>query len=158
MKKILLIISAIAISIAVEAASSTPNGFTDDLGAAISSSKKSGKSVFAVFSGSDWCYWCKVLEQGYLSKKEFVNEASKKFELVYIDMPRDKSLLSEKAQKNNPLLLKKYAIRGFPTVMFIKHDGSGIAAPRPAKDISPEEYAKVLAKEVEKFSREPKSK
>ena len=98
---------AAAMSLSIMAATSTPEGFTDDLDAAIAASKKSGKTVYAVFSGSDWCYWCKVLEQGYLSKKDFVKEASKKLELVFIDSPRDKSMLSDKARENNPALVKK---------------------------------------------------
>ena len=148
---------AAAISLSIMAATSTPEGFTDDLDAAIAASKKSGKTVYAVFSGSDWCYWCKVLEQGYLSKKDFVKEASKKLELVFIDTPRDKSVLSDKARENNPALVKKYGIRGFPTVMFIAQDGSGAKASRPAKNISPKEYAKQLAKEAKAFAKENKA-
>jgi len=139
------------------AATSTPEGFTDDLDAAIAASKKSGKTVYAVFSGSDWCYWCKVLEQGYLSKKDFVKEASKKLELVFIDSPRDKSMLSDKARENNPALVKKYGIRGYPTVMFIAQDGSGAKASRPAKNVSPKEYAKQLAKEAKAFAKTNKA-
>ena len=52
------------------AKTSTPDGFIDDFDMALESAKKSGKTVLAVFSGSDWCYWCKVLEKDYLSKKE----------------------------------------------------------------------------------------
>ena len=157
MKKSLLTMIAAAISLCTMAATSTPEGFTDDLDAAIAASKKSGKTVYAVFSGSDWCYWCKVLEEGYLSKKDFVKEASKKLELVFIDTPRDKSVLSEKARENNPALVKKYGIRGFPTVMFIAQDGSGAKASRPAKNISPKEYAKQLAKEANAFAKENKA-
>ena len=148
---------AAAISLCTMAATSTPKGFTDDLDAAIAASKKSGKTVYAVFSGSDWCYWCKVLEEGYLSKKDFVKEASKKLELVFIDTPRDKSVLSDKARENNPALVKKYGIRGFPTVMFIAQDGSGAKASRPAKNISPKEYAKQLAKEAKAFAKSNKA-
>lgn len=144
---------AAAMSLSIMAATSTPEGFTDDLDAAIAASKKSGKTVYAVFSGSDWCYWCKVLEQGYLSKKDFVKEASKKLELVFIDSPRDKSMLSDKARENNPALVKKYGIRGYPTVMFIAQDGSGAKASRPAKNVSPKEYAKQLAKEAKAFAK-----
>ena len=144
---------AAAMSLSIMAATSTPEGFTDDLDAAIAASKKSGKTVYAVFSGSDWCYWCKVLEQGYLSKKDFVKEASKKLELVFIDSPRDKSMLSDKARENNPTLVKKYGIRGYPTVMFIAQDGSGAKASRPAKNVSPKEYAKQLAKEAKAFAK-----
>ena len=148
---------AAAMSLSIMAATSTPEGFTDDLDAAIAASKKSGKTVYAVFSGSDWCYWCKVLEQGYLSKKDFVKEASKKLELVFIDSPRDKSMLSDKARENNPALVKKYGIRGYPTVMFIAQDGSGAKAPRPAKNVSPKEYAKQLAKEAKAFAKTNKA-
>ena len=41
---------------------STPTGFTDDFAAACAEAEKTGKKVLAVFSGSDWCHWCKVLE------------------------------------------------------------------------------------------------
>ena len=148
---------AAAMSLSIMAATSTPEGFTDDLDVAIAASKKSGKTVYAVFSGSDWCYWCKVLEEGYLSKSDFVKEASKKLELVFIDTPRDKSRLSDKARVKNPELVKKYGIRGFPTVMFISQDGSGAKASRPAKDVSPREYAKQLAKEAESFTKANKA-
>lgn len=157
MKKTLLTMIAAAMSLSIMAATSTPEGFTDDLDAAIAASKKSGKTVYAVFSGSDWCYWCKVLEQGYLSKKDFVKEASKKLELVFIDTPRDKSVLSDKARENNPALVKKYGIRGFPTVMFIAQDGSATKASRPAKNVSPKEYAKQLAKEAKAFAKSNKA-
>ena len=156
MKKTIFSIAVSAFALCACAATSTPKGFTDDLDAAIAASKASGKTVYAVFSGSDWCYWCKVLEEGYLSKEDFVNEASKKLELVFIDRPRDMSRLSENAQKNNPALLKKYAIREFPTVMFISSDGSGEKASRPAKDISPKDYAKQLAKEAQSFAKRMK--
>lgn len=156
MRKTILSLVVSAFALCVCAATSTPEGFTDDLDAAIAASKKSGKTVYAVFSGSDWCYWCKVLDEGYLSKKDFVKEASKKLELVFIDRPKDKSRLSESAQKNNPALLKKYAIRGFPTVMFIAADGTGEKAPRPGKGMSPKDYAKQLAKEAASFVKRTK--
>ena len=148
MKKSLLSMFAAVFSLSVTAATSTPKGFTDDLDAAISASKASGKVVCAVFSGSDWCYWCKVLEEDHLSKKDFVNEASKNLELVFIDFPRDKSKLSDKARENNPTLMKKYGIKYFPTVMFIDQNGSATMAPRPAENSSPKDYAKLLAKEA----------
>lgn len=148
MRRIMLAIAATAVSAISFAATSTPEGFTDDLDAAISAAKTSGKTVFAVFSGSDWCYWCKVLEKDYLSKKEFVKEASKNFELVYIDSPRDKSKLSAKAAKQNPVLVEKYNIRGYPTVKFIAADGTASKASRPGQNATPKAYAEALAREI----------
>lgn len=130
------------------AKTSTPDGFIDDFDMALESAKKSGKTVLAVFSGSDWCYWCKVLEKDYLSKKEFVDEASKNFELCFIDSPKDKSRVTAKAASRNPELLKKYAIREFPTMKFIKSDGTAFDAPRPKGDIAPKAYAEALIKTI----------
>lgn len=148
MKKLMLLAAISAASLAVFAKTSTPAGFTDDLDAALESAKKSGKTVYAVFSGSDWCYWCKVLEKNHLSKKEFVDEASKHFELVYIDSPSDKSKLSAKAAKRNPELMDKYKIRGFPSVKFIAADGTASNASRPGQGVGPKAYAEQLAREV----------
>ncbi len=143
-KSIVLALSAVFTGAAL-AASSTPAGFSDDLDAAIKESKATGKGIYAVFSGSDWCYWCKKLEEECLSKPEFVAEAKKNLILVFIDSPRDKSLLSETAKKRNPELVKKYKISGYPTVMFIDSNGEGSEASRPGKDVSPADYAKSLA-------------
>jgi len=143
-KSIVLALSAVLAGAAL-AASSTPAGFSDDLDAAIKESKATGKGIYAVFSGSDWCYWCKKLEQECLSKPEFVKEAKKNLILVFIDSPRDKSVLSETAKKRNPELVKKYKIRGYPTVMFIDSNGDGSEASRPGKGVSPADYAKSLA-------------
>ena len=142
-KSFVLALSALVVGMAL-AASSTPAGFTDDLDAAIKESKTTGKGIYAVFTGSDWCYWCKKLEQECLSKPEFVEEAKKNMILVFIDSPRDKSLLSETAKKRNPELVQKYKISGYPTVMFIDSDGEGCEASRPGKDVSPADYAKSL--------------
>lgn len=144
MNKCMLVSAVAAVSVSLSAAASVPAGFTDDFDAALAAAKKSGKQVYAVFSGSDWCHWCKVFEADYLSKKEFVDVASRHFELVYIDSPRDKSKLSAKAARRNPELVKKYGIRGFPSVKFITADGTAVAASRPAKGVSPKAYAESL--------------
>lgn len=123
---------------------STPAGFTDDLEAARAEAVKSGKMVLAVFSGSDWCHWCKVLEREYLAKPEFVEEAKKDFVLVFIDSPSDKSLLSETAKRENERLVEKYGIKGFPTVKILKADGSEVAESRPEDGVTPKGYAEQL--------------
>lgn len=127
---------------------STPAGFTDDFKAARAEAAKSGKLVLAVFSGSDWCHWCKVLEKNYLSKPEFVEEAKKDFVLVFVDSPKDKTLLSDAAKKNNERLVKKYKISGFPTVKILNADGSEVADSRPKDDVAPKGYAEQLRRDA----------
>ena len=112
-------------SVAAIAATSTPKGFTDDLDAALAEAKKSGKYVYACFSGSDWCGWCKKLDKEVFSDTEFdfIGTLSKDYLFVYIDSPNDKELLSEAAKKRNPELVKKYKIRGFPSALILNGDG-----------------------------------
>ena len=101
-----------------------------------------------VATGSDWCGWCIKLEREVLSKIEFVKGVKDDFVLVFIDSPRNKSLLSEYAKKANKGLAKKYGIRGFPTLKYIDAEGNASDAPR-ARDLTPKAYAEKLAKELE---------
>ena len=105
---------------------STPEGFTDNLDEALAKAKAEGKLVYACFSGSDWCGWCIKLEREVLSKIEFVKGVKDDFVLVFIDSPRNKSLLSEYAKKANKGLAKKYGIRGYPTALILDGDGNTV--------------------------------
>lgn len=105
------------------AATSTPDGFTDNLDEALAAAKGNGKYVFVCFSGSDWCGWCKKLDREVFSKKKFIDGVTNDFELVFIDMPQDLTLLSERAQTENEKLVEKYAIQGFPTALVLESNG-----------------------------------
>ncbi|MBQ3342071.1 MAG: thioredoxin family protein [Kiritimatiellae bacterium] len=96
-----------------------PNGWTEDFEAARQQAAKEGKFVLLAFSGSDWCGPCMALEKEVLSQKGFVDEASAKYVLVMVSVPRDKTTLSKFALEQNDGLKKRYAIRGFPTVVIV---------------------------------------
>ena len=106
--------------------SSTPAGFTDNLDEALAKAKKEGKLVYVCFSGSDWCGWCKKLEREVFSQPEFVPAVEKDFVLVFIDSPSDKGVLAARAKKENPKLVKKYGIGGFPTALILDGDGKKV--------------------------------
>ena len=78
------------------------------------------------FSGSDWCAWCKKLECEVFSRPEFVSAVEKDYVLVYIDSPGNMSVLTERAKKENPKLVKKYGIEGFPTALILDGDGNKV--------------------------------
>lgn len=124
---------------------STPEGFTDNLDEALVKAKADGKLVYACFSGSDWCGWCVRLEREVLGKSEFVNGVKDDFILVFIDSPRNKSLLSEDAKKSNKALAKKYGIRGYPTALILDGDGNTVGKTGYRKG-GAEEYVKHLKK------------
>ncbi len=108
--------------------SSTPPGFTDNLDEALAKAKAEGKLVYVCFSGSDWCGWCKKLEREVFAKPEFVPAVQKDYVLVFIDSPENKGVLSERAKKENPKLVKKYGIEGFPTALILDGDGQKVGA------------------------------
>ena len=140
------------------AATSTPKGFTDNLDEALATAKAEGKYVYACFSGSDWCGWCKRLEGEVLSKPEFVPAVEKDYVLVYIDMPNDKNLLSERAKTENPKLVKQYKVRGFPTALILDGEGKTVSQ-TGYRAGGPEKYAKhlrALRRHAPEIARLPK--
>ena len=102
---------------------STPRGFTDDYAAALARAKAESKIVVADFSGSDWCFWCKRLDDEVFRQEAFLSVATNKYVLLMIDSPRDKTRLSNKAKTQNRALVKQYKVTGYPTVLLL--DGEG---------------------------------
>jgi len=147
MKKIMIGTLAATFAAAVLAATSTPQGFTDNLDEALKSAKANKRHVVAVFSGSDWCGWCKKLEKEILSTEAFRNGAVGTYELVYIDNPRNNDLLSEHGKANNRKLTEKYGIRGFPTVLILDDEGNKVAEMGYDKN-GPEKYLEKIAEEL----------
>lgn len=73
------------------------------------------KTIFAFFTGSDWCGWCIRLQNNVFSKKEFIQWANKNVVLLELDFPRGKQLAPELAQQNNELK-QAFQIQGYPTI------------------------------------------
>ena len=116
-----------------------PEGFTDDWDAALKKASSEKKNVFALFTGSDWCIWCKRLEGEILSKKEFSDNVGKTFVPVFLDFPSDKSLVPEATAKRNKELAKKYKVRGYPSVFILDAKGEVLAQTGYDK-VGPAEY------------------
>jgi len=89
-------------------------------------SKRSGKPIFAMFTGSDWCGWCIALHAEVLEKKEFLKYAAAELVLFEADFPRKKKI-SDELKKQNQALSSKYGVRGFPTVLILDVEGNQIA-------------------------------
>ena len=149
MKKMLAMTCAALCALAASAKTSTPKGFTDDLDAALRRAAASGRKVVAVFSGSDWCGWCKELDKKILSKEAFLKVATNTYELVYIDNPMDTKVLSETGRKNNRRITEKYGVRVFPAVFVLDAKGAVITTVDGYDGESgPEGYLKMLESEI----------
>lgn len=141
MKKMLVLLALVPMM--AWAKSSTPAGFTDNLDEAFAAAKASGKYVYACFSGSDWCGWCKKLDKEVFAHKEFLDGVTNDYVLVFIDSPSDQSVLSEHAKKENKKLTEKYKIEGFPTALIFSSDGEKITQTGYQKG-GPAPYVKYL--------------
>jgi len=100
----------------------TPEGWLDDLQAALDKGKKEKKPVLALFTGSDWCPPCQKLEKNVLLQPAFKSFAEKHLVLLFVDSPQ-KTKLDEKVQKQNDALSKKFSVEGVPTVIILSPDG-----------------------------------
>tara|TARA_B100000315_G_C14444369_1_gene526128 strand:+ start:302 stop:985 length:684 start_codon:yes stop_codon:yes gene_type:complete len=81
-----------------------------NLKAAVKTAEKLGKPVMVDFY-TDWCGWCKQLDNvTYRDSK--VSDLAAKFICVKIDGDK------------NPDLVRKYNIRGYPHILFLKSNGS----------------------------------
>lgn len=102
-------------------------GWMTDFVAAKAKAAAEGKDLLVDFSGSDWCYWCKKLDDEVFSKPGFIEEASKHFVFVLIDFPSNTSGQSKELQAQNKRLSQVYGIQGYPTVILMRADGTPYA-------------------------------
>lgn len=78
-------------------------------------SKSTGKPVFAFFTGSDWCFWCRKLQAEVFQKTAFKQWANENVVLLELDFPAKKQLPQNIAQQNFQLK-SFFKISGFPTI------------------------------------------
>ena len=84
---------------------------------AVELAKSSSQPIFLFFTGSDWCTWCKKLEET-LKSSDFSQTAENKYLFVKLDFPM-KSRLDAKLEEQNQILQEKYSIRSFPSVIIL---------------------------------------
>ncbi|WP_282056062.1 thioredoxin family protein [Maribacter luteus] len=93
---------------------------------AIKRAKKEDKNVLVYFTGSDWCPPCKMLKTDLFESAEF-KALAKDYVLLYVDMPRNKDLLTHDQLKHNKELLKKYNKKGvFPLLTIVNEKGNAL--------------------------------
>lgn len=81
-----------------------------------------GKPILVGFLGSDWCPPCIKLKKSVFQSQEFKNWASNKVVLLELDYPKHKPQ-PQNIRIQNQQLAQKYAIQGYPTVLFLNSKG-----------------------------------
>jgi len=90
---------------------------------AMDQAKRENKLLLLDFTGSDWCGWCKKLDAETFSQPEFIDYAAKNLVLVQVDFPRQKPQ-SAALKEANKALKEKFNVKGFPTLVVLKPDGT----------------------------------
>ena len=76
--------------------------------------------MLLIFSGSDWCGWCKLMDGNVFSKKSWEKaSASMNLISVLIDFPQNQLLVPAEFKPRNQSLKSKYGIRGYPTYILL---------------------------------------
>jgi protein disulfide-isomerase len=82
--------------------------------------------IYAYFTGSDWCPWCKKMDGEILSQAAFADFAKTDLVLFLADFPMRKQLPGRLAEQNQRLA-RKYGVKAFPTVLLLAADGKELA-------------------------------
>ncbi len=90
---------------------------------AMDQAKRENKLLLLDFTGSDWCGWCKKLDADTFSQPGFIDYARNNLVLVEVDFPSHKPQ-SAALKEANSALKEKYAVKGFPTLVVLKADGT----------------------------------
>ena len=102
-------------TITVETSEPETLKWVSDFEVANAESQKTGKPIFAFFTGSDWCGWCRKLQKAVFVKPEFITWANKNVVLLELDFPRRKKLPA-KLQQQNRQFQQLFKVRGYPTI------------------------------------------
>lgn len=100
------------------------DGWYAEFDAAAAAAKEQGKDLFVDFTGSDWCGWCKKLEQEVFSHPEFLDAVTKNYVLLALDFPRSEEVKAQVPDaEQNAKLRDKYGVRGYPTILLMTPEG-----------------------------------
>ncbi len=100
-----------------------PGEWTMDFDAARKVAAEKKLPIFINFTGSDWCGWCKHMEKEVFAKQEWLDYAKESLMLVWIDFPKDQSLVPEKYRERNRQLSETFEVGGYPTYVILDDNG-----------------------------------
>ena len=96
-----------------------PGQSTQDYAAGLKYAKEKNLPVMLDFTGSDWCYWCLLMNENVFSKTEWKDYITNSIVHISIDFPQDESIVSEDFKLRNSQLQMMYGVRGYPTYVIL---------------------------------------
>jgi thioredoxin-related protein len=135
--------------------------WTMDYDAALKLAKTKNLPIFINFTGSDWCVWCKLMQERVFSQKEWKDYAKEHLVLITLDFPQDQTIVPEKYKARNRALQAKMGVGGYPTFILLDSDGKtklaqlGAGQDKTAQSFIEEvkQALKTSAAEINKFAK-----
>ncbi|MFA6173213.1 MAG: thioredoxin family protein [Kiritimatiellales bacterium] len=107
-------------------AADQPDIWKADYDAALKQAAAENKYVLVSISGLEWCGWCKALESEVFSRPEFIAYAKDNLVCVLLDFNHSGRATNTEFAKQHEMLLEKFKVEGFPTVLILNPQGKGI--------------------------------
>jgi len=92
----------------------------------IALAEKNKKPIIVDFY-TDWCHWCKVMDEKTFNEKDVKAKLQRNFVTVRINAEDRKATATYRGQTfNNVQLTQAFGVTGFPTLAFLEDDGDVI--------------------------------
>ncbi len=124
--------------------------WTMDFEAAKALAKAKNLPLLMNFTGSDWCGWCKLMDKNVFTTEAWKNYATQSMVSVFIDFPKDKSLVPAKLVERNKALSEKFEVGGYPTYILLAPDGEKqLGKLSASRDATPANFIQSIKKYTE---------
>ncbi|WP_340063645.1 thioredoxin family protein [Ascidiimonas aurantiaca] len=124
----------------------TSQEWVDNYDTAIALAKEKEQPIVMVFSGSDWCGPCILMDKKIWQTETFKEYASDNLIMLKVDFPKKKAnQLSKELQEQNNKLARKYNRKGYiPLVVVLNAKGKVLGTTGFERKMSPETLIELL--------------
>ena len=137
---------AVAAVVLVAAPTQASEEWLTNYDEALAESTRSGKPVFVLFTGSDWCPHCRTLEDRVFATSEFRSWSEEHVVLLMLDLPE--SGISPAVRSERSRICIKYGVRTFPSVLVLDSYGEKILEEKGYRGTPASTWIKRLAAKV----------
>ena len=141
---ILMLIAVAAFSplaaVEVDAKGARKGVWSSDYPAVKAAAEAEKAPLFLLFTGSDWCHWCKLMDKQVFSKPEWQTFAAQNLYLAYLDFPSDKVKQPEELHNQNVRLREDFNVEGYPTMILLDHEGKQLGSFGASQNITAEAF------------------
>lgn len=129
MRTFLFFFGLLLVTSRLSAQTAPPISWASDLSIALAQARATQRPVLAVFSGSDWCKPCMMLQQEVFDQPAFAQYAKDKFVLARFDFPRNRKhqLPAAQTQRNEEAAARLNQTGEFPLVVLLSPAGKVLA-------------------------------